>query len=132
MLKLQTWVLLLILGILICFGLINIKQHISLADDPQVLHIVNRLSFGPRPGEIDKIQSTGIEAYIQSQLSPESIQELPKLTGELNELETLQMTPVQLFTEYSPIRQRQRQQMSQEERKMMRKRMRKVVQQAIQ
>lgn len=132
MLKLQTWVLLLILGILICFGIINIKQHISLADDLQVLHIVNRLSFGPLPGEIDKIQSTGIEAYIQSQLSPESIQELPKLTGEFNKLETLQMTPVQLFREYSPMRQRQRQQMSQEERKKMRQRRRKVVQQAMQ
>ncbi len=41
----------------------------------QTLNILNRLSFGPRPGDVQRVESMGIEAYIQQQLAPESIPE---------------------------------------------------------
>jgi len=41
--------------------------------DPQVVHVLNRLGFGPRPGDIERVQKLGIERYIDQQLHPERI-----------------------------------------------------------
>jgi uncharacterized protein (DUF1800 family) len=41
--------------------------------DPLVLHVVNRLSFGPTPGELAQVQEMGVDRYIDSQLNPENI-----------------------------------------------------------
>ncbi|MGF1490539.1 MAG: DUF1800 domain-containing protein [Prochloraceae cyanobacterium] len=96
----------------------------------RLIHIINRLSFGPRPGDIEKIKNKGIQAYIQSQIKPESLAESPKLSQRLDRLETLKMSPVELFTEYNP-RPNRREKISEEERKMRRKRARQVLQQAV-
>ncbi len=37
------------------------------------LTVLNRLSFGPRPGDYERVQAMGIDAYIEEQLHPESI-----------------------------------------------------------
>ena len=65
--------------------------------DPQVMHILNRLSFGPRPGDVETVQNMGVEAYLQQQLHPESLPEPPALTAQLAQLETLNQTPLQLI-----------------------------------
>jgi uncharacterized protein (DUF1800 family) len=36
-------------------------------------HALNRLTFGPRPGEIDRVAQMGVERWIDQQLRPESI-----------------------------------------------------------
>jgi uncharacterized protein (DUF1800 family) len=93
------------------------------------LPILNRLSFDPRPGDIEQIQSMGIEAYIESQLSPDSIPESPQITRQINQWRTLKLTPVQLLRQYKPRRQKQR---SEEERQQARQKARQPLQQAIQ
>lgn len=40
--------------------------------DP-VTHVLRRLTFGPRPGDYARVAAMGIDAYIEEQLSPESI-----------------------------------------------------------
>lgn len=37
------------------------------------VRVINRLSFGPRPGDYERVQAMGIDAYIDEQLHPESI-----------------------------------------------------------
>jgi uncharacterized protein (DUF1800 family) len=37
------------------------------------LTVINRVSFGPRPGDFERVQQMGIDAYIDEQLHPESI-----------------------------------------------------------
>lgn len=93
------------------------------------LHILNRLSLGPRPGDIEQIQSMGIDAYIQSQLSPESITESPQITRQLDQWRTLKLTPIQLLRQYKP---RAKEQRSEEERQKARQKARQPLQQAIQ
>jgi uncharacterized protein (DUF1800 family) len=44
-----------------------------LDQDAQIIHVLNRLSFGPRPGDIEKVKAEGIQKYIEEQLNPESI-----------------------------------------------------------
>jgi uncharacterized protein (DUF1800 family) len=36
-------------------------------------HVLNRLAFGPRPGDIDRVQRMGLHAWIDEQLHPERI-----------------------------------------------------------
>ena len=68
----------------------------------KALHVLNRLAFGPKPGDLDKVNAMGVEAYIQQQLHPETIAEPPQLTAQLKNLQVLQMTPSQLYAEYAP------------------------------
>jgi uncharacterized protein (DUF1800 family) len=41
--------------------------------DQQVLHVLNRAAFGPRPGEALKVRAMGVDAWIDQQLHPERI-----------------------------------------------------------
>lgn len=36
----------------------------------RALHVLNRLTFGPRPGEVDRVAAMGIEGFIEAQLNP--------------------------------------------------------------
>jgi len=36
-------------------------------------HVLNRLTFGPRPGDVDRIRAMGIDPWIDQQLHPDSI-----------------------------------------------------------
>src|SRR5580704_8335359 len=70
------------------------------------LHALNRLAFGPRPGEIEELRRSGVDSYITQQLYPTSIPEPPELSDRIGSLRTLRMTPVELFLEFQqPIRQ---------------------------
>ena len=66
----------------------------------RILHVLNRLAFGPRPGDFERVSAMGPERYVQEQLHPESIAIPSDLTERVNELHTLHMTPIALFIEY--------------------------------
>src|SRR5512145_2903193 len=42
-------------------------------DDRTIAHVLNRIGFGPTPGDIARVRQTGLEAYIAQQLHPERI-----------------------------------------------------------
>jgi uncharacterized protein (DUF1800 family) len=78
----------------------------GLADTPsdrQIIHILNRMAFGPTPADVPHVRQIGIDRYIDEQLHPEAIAEPPELTQRLAGLETLSLNPVQLFREYGPV-----------------------------
>ncbi|PYQ61573.1 MAG: hypothetical protein DMF58_04440, partial [Acidobacteria bacterium] len=43
------------------------------SDRQRALHALNRLSFGPRPGEVDEVLQEGVDVWIEQQLHPDSI-----------------------------------------------------------
>src|SRR5262245_31108472 len=45
----------------------------KLSDDQKIVHVLNRISFGPRPGDVDRVRKLGIDRYIEEQLHPERI-----------------------------------------------------------
>ena len=59
----------------------------SLTEDQRAIHVLNRLGFGPRPGDIDRVLEMGLEAYIEQQLHPEDI-ESPRLAKKLQGYES--------------------------------------------
>jgi uncharacterized protein (DUF1800 family) len=72
--------------------------------NPKVIHLLNRLSLGIRPGEIEQVQKLGVDQYIQQQLNPDTIAEPAILTDRLSKLDTITLSPVELFQRYNPNR----------------------------
>ena len=42
-------------------------------DRAEIVHVLNRITFGPRAGDVEMVQKMGVKAYIEQQLHPESI-----------------------------------------------------------
>ena len=45
----------------------------ELNEEEAIRHALNRLGFGPRPGQVQQIEKTGLENWIQAQHHPEII-----------------------------------------------------------
>jgi uncharacterized protein (DUF1800 family) len=60
------------------------------ASEPDTLHVLNRLSFGPAPGDIARFRQLGIEGYIDEQLHPERLPIPLALQEQLDSLHTTQ------------------------------------------
>jgi uncharacterized protein (DUF1800 family) len=110
-------------------GLTSISQAVPV--NPKVIHLLNRLSLGIRPGEIDRVQKLGIDKYIQQQLNPDTIAESPILAERLAKLDTIDLTPAELFQRYNPNRRVDNQNPLAENRKIQQQRARQVTNQAI-
>lgn len=41
--------------------------------DQQVVHALNRLAFGPRPGDVERVRSMGVDRWIAAQLEPSRV-----------------------------------------------------------
>jgi len=74
----------------------------KLSKDRQVLHVLNRLTFGPRPGDVDRVRGLGVEKWIRQQLQPQLIAENPLVDARLRPLATLQLATWQIFETFQP------------------------------
>jgi uncharacterized protein (DUF1800 family) len=72
----------------------------KLNKDQQILHALDRLTFGPRPGDVEAVKKLGLKKWIDLQLHPERIAENPDLEAKLQPLESLNMTPMQAVQHY--------------------------------
>jgi uncharacterized protein (DUF1800 family) len=77
--------------------------------DPKVLHLLNRLSLGVRPGDVQKVEAIGVEAYIQQQLAPEQIPEPQSLGDRLSQLASLKLSPGELAQQFRQQQQERKQ-----------------------
>src|ERR1043166_80234 len=74
----------------------------------RAVHALNRLAFGARPGDVDKVVNEGVDAWIDQQLHPETIADRAVETR-LCQLPTLEMTNADIVsTYYTPIQQARR------------------------
>jgi len=73
-----------------------------LARDRQIVQMLNRLTFGPRPGDVEEVRRLGVEKWIELQLHPERIPENPLLETRLKPLETLHMDVAEILKQYYP------------------------------
>jgi uncharacterized protein (DUF1800 family) len=71
--------------------------------DKQPLHVLSRLTFGSRPGEVEQVRRLGVEKWIDQQLHPDRIPENPILETRLKTLSTLQMPMWQILDKYPAI-----------------------------
>ena len=72
----------------------------QLAGDQKILQALNRLTWGPRPGDVQEVKSMGLKKWIDRQLHPEDITENPVLAEKLKTLDTLNMSGAELVRNY--------------------------------
>jgi uncharacterized protein (DUF1800 family) len=71
----------------------------DLTEDEAILHAMNRLAYGPRPGDVEQIRQTGLEKWIEQQLHPETINDAD-LNLRLERYPTLAMSSKHLLEEF--------------------------------
>ncbi len=68
-------------------------------DDKTILHVLNRIGFGARPGDIERVRRIGLDTYIDQQLHPERIPD-NAMNGRLGDLSTLNKSAREIAEEY--------------------------------
>ncbi|MCW3094699.1 MAG: hypothetical protein JWL77_317 [Chthonomonadaceae bacterium] len=84
-----------------------VRTH-PLTEDEKIVHVLNRLGFGPRPGDVEKVRAMGLERYINQQLMPESIPDAA-LDQKLAAYPSLQLSSAQLSEMYQSYQEAYRQ-----------------------
>src|SRR5215213_3875425 len=75
------------------------QKHRSLSEEQRIVHVLNRLGFGARPADIERVKAVGLENYINQQLSPEKIVD-SVAEGKVRELSVLNMPTAELYEKY--------------------------------
>ena len=75
------------------------KQIAPLTQEQRAIHVLNRLTFGPRPGDLGHVLEIGVDKWIDQQLHPESIDD-STLNARLGPLRTLRMSPKELVENF--------------------------------
>ncbi|HKD91902.1 MAG TPA: DUF1800 family protein, partial [Terriglobales bacterium] len=65
------------------------------------LHALNRLTFGPRPGEAERVAAMGVDKWFEQQLHPEKIND-QALNARLAGFRTLNMDAKAMFETFPP------------------------------
>jgi len=74
----------------------------ALNTQEQSLHVLNRLAYGPRPGDVAAVEKIGIKRYIDEQLHPERLALPADLQARLDGLNTYRLNVSQLYGQYGP------------------------------
>jgi len=67
----------------------------ALSDHDRAFHALQRLTFGPRPGDLEKVLAMGVDKWIEQQLNPAQVPN-STLDGKLAPYRTLRMQPREL------------------------------------
>ena len=68
-------------------------------DDAAIVHVLNRIGFGPTPAAIERVRRVGVRAYVDEQLHPERIDD-PAVAARLAAFSTLPRSSRDLAEEY--------------------------------
>jgi uncharacterized protein (DUF1800 family) len=80
----------------------------ELSADEAILHALNRLAYGPRPGDVERVRQMGLAKWIDQQLNPNSIDD-KALEARLENYPTLRMSTAKLIDEYPQPKQAEKQ-----------------------
>ena len=72
-----------------------------LDDQKRAVHALNRLTFGPRPGDVERVRQMGVDKWIDLQLHPEKIND-SALDARLAAFRTLRMDTNQIIENFPP------------------------------
>jgi uncharacterized protein (DUF1800 family) len=74
-------------------------QQNRAGEDRRVLHVLNRIGFGARPGDVERVRALGLDHYIEQQLHPETIDDTAAL-AKVQNLDVLRMTTADLYAKF--------------------------------
>ena len=71
----------------------------DLSEQQRIIHVLNRLGFGARPADVERVKAMGLENYISQQLNPEKIADTVA-ENKVRDLNVLNMTTAELYEKY--------------------------------
>ena len=71
----------------------------ALTEEQRIIHVLNRLGFGARPGDVARVKLMGLKNYIDQQLNPEKIDDAVA-QNKVKDLSVLSMTTAELYEKY--------------------------------
>jgi len=77
------------------------KKSPTMTPDQRVAHVLSRLTFGARPGDFERVKAMGVEAFINQQLDPDSVDNTAVI-AKLKRLPTLGMATPVIIEQYTP------------------------------
>jgi uncharacterized protein (DUF1800 family) len=77
---------------------------VELNVDEAILHAMNRLAYGPRPGDVNRVRQMGLAQWIDQQLAPNSIND-QAVNARLENFPTLTMSTAHLIEQYPQPKQ---------------------------
>ncbi len=80
-------------------GAASKNEKKSLTDDQKAIHLLNRLGFGARPGDVAKVKSMGPQKYIEQQLNASAVDD-SAAEKKVGNLEVFKMTTAEVFAKY--------------------------------
>jgi uncharacterized protein (DUF1800 family) len=77
-----------------------VLQASAPADESAILHVLNRLTYGPRPGDVERVRALGLQKWIEQQLAPSRLDNTAVETR-LKRLETLTLDSETIQRDYA-------------------------------
>src|SRR5687768_6682135 len=93
-----------VIALMVCLAVMPISAQKrskakGLTEEQQIVHALNRLGFGARPGDVERVKAIGLETYINQQLNPEKISDTVA-ENKVKDLAVLNMTTAELYEKY--------------------------------
>jgi uncharacterized protein (DUF1800 family) len=73
---------------------VKVDALVPLSERERAVQMLDRFTFGPRPGDVDRVLAMGVDKWFAQQLNPDAIKN-PALDKRLADFPTLNMTPEQ-------------------------------------
>ena len=71
----------------------------KLTENQKITHVLNRLGFGARPGDVEKVKAIGLQKYIDQQLNASLIDD-KVAENKVGNLEIFKMSTAEVFAKY--------------------------------
>src|SRR5262245_39191206 len=78
---------------------VTTKVTKGLSEDQRIVHVLNRLGFGPRPGDVERVKRIGLDKYIDQQLHPERVDD-SAIEARLANFPSLRMSTAEVQDKY--------------------------------
>jgi uncharacterized protein (DUF1800 family) len=76
-----------------------VEPTAQIQGEERVLHALNRLTFGPRPGEVQAVEAMGLQKWFEQQMNPQSIDD-SALEQRLEMFPAMKMQQAELMQRY--------------------------------
>ncbi len=80
----------------------------ALTPEQEALHVLNRVAYGPAPGDVARVAKMGARRYLDSQLQPENLSYPDVLTARLAALDAPNRSTGELLAEFVELRREAR------------------------
>ena len=71
----------------------------ALSEDQKIIHVLNRLGYGARPGDVEKVKTIGLEKYIEQQIQSVGVDD-SVAEQKAKRIEIFQMSTAEVFAKY--------------------------------